>query len=87
MALAAPSLFGIYQRPPKLDGALVIGISQSGQSPDIVNVIAEAQRQNAPTIAITNDVALMRQPPFEILLIIGKGVGTQPFSGFVLQEA
>jgi len=32
----------------------VLGISQSGQSPDIVQVMAEAQRQGAPTLAITN---------------------------------
>src|SRR3989338_7682069 len=36
VALATPSLFTLYQRPPQLTGALVIGISQSGQSPDIV---------------------------------------------------
>jgi glucosamine--fructose-6-phosphate aminotransferase (isomerizing) len=55
VALAAPSLFGVYDRPPRLDGALVVGISQSGQSPDIVSVLEEAQRQGAPTIALTND--------------------------------
>lgn len=54
VALAAPSLFSIYQSPPRLDGALVMGISQSGQSPDIVNVVAEGKRQGRPTIAITN---------------------------------
>ena len=40
-----------------VDRALVIGISQSGASPDIVAVIAAARRQGAPTIAITNDPA------------------------------
>ncbi len=55
VALATPSLFGIYHSPPRLDGALVIGVSQSGQSPDIVGVLAEAERQGAPTVAITND--------------------------------
>jgi len=55
VALAAPSLFGLYQRPPGLKSALVIGISQSGQSPDIVCVMEEAHRQGAPTIAVTND--------------------------------
>ncbi len=33
----------------------MIGISQSGQSPDIVGVLAAARRQGAPTIALTND--------------------------------
>lgn len=54
-ALATPSLYSVYKRPPRLDGALVIGISQSGQSPDIVSVLGEARRQGAVTVAITND--------------------------------
>lgn len=54
VALAAPSLFTIYKRPPSLRNALVLGISQSGESPDIVAVIAEARRQGTLTAAITN---------------------------------
>jgi len=37
-----------------LDKALVIAISQSGQSPDIVSVVQEGQRQGCTTLAITN---------------------------------
>ena len=55
MALAAPSLFSVYQTPPDIADALVIGISQSGQSPDIVSVMTEGRRQGALTLAITND--------------------------------
>jgi len=54
VALAAPSLFTVYRRPPRLEGALVIGISQSGASPDIVSVVEEGRRQGALTLAITN---------------------------------
>jgi len=54
LALAAPSLFTYYHRPPRLKGALVIGISQSGQSPDIVSVLEEGKRQGCTTLAITN---------------------------------
>lgn len=54
VTLATPSLFTIYERPPRLDNTLVIGISQSGQSPDIVAVLAEGRRQGALTAAITN---------------------------------
>ncbi|MCB2178296.1 SIS domain-containing protein [bacterium] len=57
VALAGPSLFSIYDAPPHLDGALVLGISQSGQSPDILSVIEEGNRQGVPTLAITNDAA------------------------------
>jgi glucosamine--fructose-6-phosphate aminotransferase (isomerizing) len=55
VALATPSLFTIYRQPPRFGNALVLGISQSGQSPDIVAVLAEARRQGTLTAAITND--------------------------------
>jgi glucosamine--fructose-6-phosphate aminotransferase (isomerizing) len=55
VGLATPSLFSVYGTPPRLYGGLVIGISQSGQSTDIVAVLAEGRRQGAPTLAITND--------------------------------
>lgn len=54
VSLATPSLYSLYQKPPCLKGALVLGISQSGQSPDIVAVLAEAKRQGALTAVITN---------------------------------
>ncbi len=54
VALATPSLFTYYKQPPKLKNALVIGISQSGQSPDIVSVLDEGRQQGCPTLAITN---------------------------------
>ena len=56
VGLTTPSLFSIYKQPPRFGNALVIAISQSGQSPDIVSVLAEARRQGALTAAITNTV-------------------------------
>ncbi|HEX6147437.1 MAG TPA: SIS domain-containing protein [Acidimicrobiia bacterium] len=55
VGLTTPSLFSVYDRPPRLDGALVVGISQSGESPDIVAVLEEGRAQGRPTVAITND--------------------------------
>ena len=55
VALAAPSLFSHYHRPPRVGRALVVGISQSGQSPDLVHVLAECRAQGAVTLAIVND--------------------------------
>ncbi|MFN8414619.1 MAG: SIS domain-containing protein [Anaerolineales bacterium] len=55
LALATPSLFTYYKQPPILKNALVIGISQSGQSPDIVSVLDEGKKKNCLTLAITND--------------------------------
>lgn len=57
VALAAPSLFTLYGVTPNMKGSLAIGISQSGQSPDIVSVLASARSQGAATVAITNDPA------------------------------
>jgi glucosamine--fructose-6-phosphate aminotransferase (isomerizing) len=54
VALATPSLFTLYHNPPRLDGALVMAVSQSGQSPDIIEVISEAKKQGCPTLSITN---------------------------------
>jgi glutamine---fructose-6-phosphate transaminase (isomerizing) len=54
LALATPSLFTFYQSPPRLQNALVVGVSQSGQSPDIVSVLEEGRKQNCLTLAITN---------------------------------
>jgi glucosamine--fructose-6-phosphate aminotransferase (isomerizing) len=55
VGLTTPSLFSVYDRPPRLDGALVVGISQSGESPDIVSVLEEGRDQQRPTVAITNE--------------------------------
>ncbi len=57
VALATPSLHTLYDSPPRLRDALVVGISQSGQSPDIVAVLEDGKKQNRPTLAITNDPA------------------------------
>jgi glutamine---fructose-6-phosphate transaminase (isomerizing) len=55
LALATPSLFTYYKQPPKLKNALVIGISQSGKSPDIVSVLDNGRSQGCATLAITNE--------------------------------
>jgi glucosamine--fructose-6-phosphate aminotransferase (isomerizing) len=55
VAFATPSLYTLYGAPPRLAGAFAIAISQSGASPDVVAVLAEARRQGRPTLAITND--------------------------------
>ena len=54
VALAAPSAFTLYGRPPRLDRFAVLAVSQAGTSPDVVEVIAEARRQGSVTVALTN---------------------------------
>jgi len=74
VALAAPSLFTSYSRPPALDGALVVGISQSGESPDLIAVMAEGRKQGRPTLAITNgpDSPLAKQADMVINIRAGE---------------
>src|SRR5438876_4394829 len=55
VALATPSVQTLYKTSPRMESALIVGISQSGQSPDIIAVLAEGKRQGRPTLAITND--------------------------------
>jgi glucosamine--fructose-6-phosphate aminotransferase (isomerizing) len=55
VALATPSLHTLYGARLQFAGALVVGISQSGQSPDICAVVDDARQAGAPTVAITND--------------------------------
>src|SRR5512137_25017 len=74
LALATPSLFTYYQSPPNLKDALVVGISQSGQSPDIVSVLAEGRRQGCLTLAITNEPGSPLAQSADLILDIQAGV-------------
>ena len=73
VTLAAPSLFTSYGNPPSLEGQCVIGISQSGSSPDVGAVIEEAARQGLVTLAITNDAASPLAQAAELHLALGAG--------------
>jgi glucosamine--fructose-6-phosphate aminotransferase (isomerizing) len=57
VALATPSVHTLYDANPVLQNALVIGISQSGQSADVRRVLSDAREQGALTLSITNDPA------------------------------
>ena len=54
VSLAAPSLFTLYHRPPDLTASLVVGVSQSGEAADVLEVLRQGKRQGALTVAITN---------------------------------
>ena len=57
VALATPSLHTVYDAPMRYTDGVVLGISQSGASPDVVAVLAAAREQGCVTVAITNDAA------------------------------
>ena len=52
--LASPSAITLFGARPDLSRALVIGVSQSGSSPDLVEVLRVARQTGALTLAVTN---------------------------------
>ena len=56
-ASLAPSMASLYHAPLRLKGAVVIAISQSGRSPDIVAMQRTAKDHGAATVAFVNDAA------------------------------
>ncbi len=73
VALAAPSLISTPGPPPRLAGGLVVAISQSGRSPDVVGVVEEAAAQGRPTVAITNDPGSPLAAAAEVCFDLGVG--------------
>ncbi len=76
VGLAAPSIHTLYGSAPDMSRALVIGISQSGKSEDVRQVIADARKQGALTVTITNsDTSPMAQSAeFHLPLYAGEEI-------------
>lgn len=72
-ALATPSLFTHYGARPSMADALVVGVSQSGQSPDIVEVVREGRRQGALTLAISNETQSPLSEAAELVMPLHAG--------------
>jgi glucosamine--fructose-6-phosphate aminotransferase (isomerizing) len=53
--LSAPSVSTVYDAPLDWRGGVVIGISQSGESPDVVEVVQRARAGGGLTVAVTNE--------------------------------
>jgi glucosamine--fructose-6-phosphate aminotransferase (isomerizing) len=53
--LASPSAITLYGARPDLSDALVIGVSQSGGSPDLTGVLKVARESGALTLSVTNN--------------------------------
>lgn len=54
VALIAPSVFTLYRSKLDLSRYLILGISQSGESTDVVEVLRQAREMGALTAGITN---------------------------------
>ncbi len=73
-SIASPSTVTLYGARPEFAGSLVVGVSQSGGSPDIDRVLQTAREAGAQTVAITNnpDSALARTAQHHIDLDAGQ---------------
>ncbi len=89
VSLSAPSVHTIYNAELRLDHALVVGVSQSGEGEDINHVLESARRSGAYTIGITNEPSSsMTQIVDETLLTHGgrerSVAATKTFTGQML---
>jgi glutamine---fructose-6-phosphate transaminase (isomerizing) len=55
VGLAAPSVLTLYGSEVDYRGYLVVAVSQSGRTPEIVDVLGRARARGARTVAITNE--------------------------------
>lgn len=69
VSLASPSVVGLYGARMRLERGLVIGISQSGEAPDVTEVLARSKEMGALTVAITNtEGSVMAETADHVLL-------------------
>jgi glucosamine--fructose-6-phosphate aminotransferase (isomerizing) len=71
--LGAPSLFTRYHQPTDYRGHLAVALSQSGVTPEIVEVCRQMGRAGARTVAITNDGASALAQVADVVLELGAG--------------
>lgn len=89
VSLSAPSVYTVYNAQLRLDHALVVGVSQSGEGEDINRVLESARRSGAYTVGITNEPrSTMASMVDEILLTHGGPersiAATRTFTGQML---
>jgi len=73
VASTSPSLFTIYRSPTNFEGYLLVAVSQSGQTPEIVEVVAQARHAGARAIAITNDARSPLALAADMVVDLGAG--------------
>src|SRR5664279_2205453 len=71
--LAAPSAATVYGADIDFRDCLVVGISQSGETPDVAEYVAQARAGGAYTLAITNDAGSLLARAAHRTLATGAG--------------
>jgi glucosamine--fructose-6-phosphate aminotransferase (isomerizing) len=73
VAAAAPSIASVYGRSLHLRNHLVLAISQSGRSDDLIAFATSARESGALTVAVTNDGGAPLAAACDIVLPVGAG--------------
>src|SRR6266567_6892973 len=74
VAAAAPSIVTVYHRDLKLKDQLLLAISQSGRSDDLIEQTKSAKRAGALTVALVNATDSPLAAESDIVLPIGAGL-------------
>lgn len=69
----APSVASVYEATPALAGTLLIAISQSGRSPDLLATVDAARGQGARIVAMVNDETSPLAHEADALLALSAG--------------
>ena len=89
VSLAAPSIYTLYNARIDFRDALVVAISQSGESTDTNLVLSHARKQGALTIGITNEASSTLAKLAEHVFLVRAGkeksvAATKTYTGQVL---
>jgi len=69
----SPSIASVYGSTPKFDNAVLLAISQSGQSPDLLSAAEQARANGAFVIAMVNDEASQLAALADAMIPLGAG--------------
>ena len=89
VSLAAPSIYTLYGARIDFRGALVVAVSQSGESTDTNLVVSQARKQGALTVGITNEASSSLAKLAEHVFFVRAGkeksvAATKTYTGQVL---
>ena len=87
VGLTSPSSVTIYKTKLNLKNTLVVAISQSGQSTDLIEYAKAAQTSGALLVAMTNDESspLAKSADFHISLLAGKELAVAATKSYAAQ--
>ncbi len=74
VSMVAPSIVTRYHAVPRVDDWLVVALSQSGRTPEIVDVATQLAGNGAAVVAVTNDA----DSPLADAAAVTLSVGTSP---------